>query len=197
MGKRFNHLLHGSYQTTWEAFATEMQGTWSAPSFGHDARIEIPHAHGPIVLERDVTMIMTGKVMIPVVSTIFSAPRPTNPAHRFSVSRANFATSVAEWFGSLDIHVDDPVFDDAFVLKGDTPDFVRSLFGDAALRERYRADFEGSIALKDDTAFFTDPTPGIDPFELTVSGLIEDATRLRRVYELFAATLTRLNELGS
>ncbi|WP_396215877.1 hypothetical protein [Gemmatimonas sp.] len=196
MGKRLNHLLQGSSLSTWEAFAAEVQGTWSAPSLGHEARLVIPHAHGPIVLERDVTMIMAGNVMIPVVSTIFSAPRPTNPAHRFSVSRANFATSVAEWFGRLDIHVDDPVFDDAFVLKGDTPDFVRTLFRDAPLRERYRADFEGSIALKDDQAFSTDPTPGIDPLELTVSGLIEDASRLRRMYELFAATLTRLDEIG-
>ncbi|MFY7923612.1 MAG: hypothetical protein ACOVSI_14485 [Gemmatimonas sp.] len=196
MGKRLNQLLQGSSLSTWEAFAAEVHGTWSAPSLGDAARVEIPHAHGPIVLERDVTMIMTGKVMIPVVSTIFTAQRPTNTAHRFSVSRANFATSVAEWFGSLDIHVDDPAFDEAFVLKGDTPDFVRALFGDAALRDRYRADFEGSIALKDDTAFFTDPTPGIDPFELTVSGLIEDAARLRRAYELFAATLTRLHEIG-
>ncbi len=196
MGKRLNQLLHGSSLPTWEAFAAEVQGTWTDPSFGERARVEIPHAHGPIVLERDVTMIMTGKVMIPVVSTIFTAQRPTNSAHRFSVSRANFATSVAEWFGRLDIHVDDPAFDEAFVLKGDTPDFVRALFGDAALRDRYRADFEGSIAIKDDTAFFTDPTPGIDPFELTISGLIEDAARLRRAYELFAATLTRLHEIG-
>lgn len=196
MGKRLNRLLQGSYLSTWEAFATEVQGTWSAPSFGHEARIEVPHPLGPIVIERDVTMIMTGKVMIPVISTIISAPRPQNPAHRFSVSHATFASSVAEWFGRLDIQVGDPAFDEAIVLKGDTPDFVRSLFSDPAFRERYRADFEGSLALKDDKAFFSDPTPGVDPLELTISGIIEDASRLRRVYELFGATLTRLGEIG-
>ncbi len=197
MGKRLHRLLHGTYLVTWERFATEVNGTWNSPGSGDDARIEIPHAFGPIVIESDVTLMLTGKVMIPVMSTIFSAQRPSRPAHRFSVSRAGFAASVAEWFGSLDIQVDDPVFDQAFVLKGDTPDFVRSIFADAQLREQYRADFEGSLALKDDTALFTDPTPGIDPLELTISGITDDAARLRRLYLLFAATLTRVGQAGS
>lgn len=196
MGKRLHRMLHGSYLDVWGAFAAEVNGSWNSPSFGQDARIEIPHAHGPIIIESDVTLIMTGKVMVPVMSTIISAQRPTHPAHRFSVSRANFATSVAEWFGSLDIQVDDPTFDEAFVLKGDTPDFVRTLFADASLRERYLADFDGSLALKDDKALFTDPTPGVDPLELTVSGIIEDSAKLRQTYELFAATLTRLGEVS-
>ena len=196
MGKRLHRMLHGGYLATWEAFAAEVGGSWNSPGYGEEARIEIPHAYGPIVIESDVTLVLTGKVMIPVMSTIFSAQRTTNERHRFSVSRANFATTVAEWFGSLDIHVDDPTFDKAFVLKGEQPDYVRSLFADAALRERYLADFEGTLALKDDTALWTDPTPGLDPLELSVSGIIEDATRLRRLHELFAATLTRVGQVG-
>jgi len=192
MGKRLHRLLHSEYLGVWEVFASEVNGTWNTPGYGDDARIEVPHAHGPIIIESDVTMIFTGKVMVPVVSTIISAHRPSHRGHRFSVSRANFATSVAEWFGSLDIHVDDAEFDNAFVLKGETPDFVRLLFADATLRERFRADFEGTLALKDDTAMFTDPTPGIDPLELAVSGIVDDPTRLRTLYTLFAATLDRV-----
>ncbi len=197
MGKRLHRLLHGTLLDTWEAFATEVNGTWNASEASDDARIEIPHAHGLIVIEIDVAMILVGKVLVPAMSTIFSAQLPSVPKHRFSVSRASFAASVAEWFGSLDTQVDDPVFDEAFVLKGDTPDFVRSIFADAPLREQYRADFEGSLALKDDTAMFTDPTPGIDPLELSVSGIIDDAARLRRLYLLFAATLTRVGQLSA
>jgi len=197
MGKRLHRLLHAEYLAVWESFAAEIGGTWNSPAFGEDARIEVPYSAGTITIESDVTHIMTGKVMIPVLSTIFSARLPTRPAHRFSVSRATFAASVAEWFGQLDIHVDDHTFDSAFVLKGDTPDFVRQLFADAALRAQYLADFEGSLALKDDKAFFHDPTPGIDPLELTVSGIIDDAARLRRLYALFAATLARVVAAGA
>lgn len=195
MGKRLQRLLHSEYLTVWRTFAAETGGTWNAATFDSDPRIEVPHPLGPIVIERDVTMVMTGKVMIPVISTTFTAYRPTVPAQRFSVSRATFAASVAEWFGRLDIHVDDHPFDEAFVLKGDTPDFVRTLFADAALRQQYLDHFEGTIALKDDTALFTDPTPGLDALELSVSGLVKDVDQLRRLHALVAATLTRLGQL--
>jgi hypothetical protein len=196
MGKRLHRLLHSAYLDVWAAFAAEVGGRWNTPAYGEDARIEVPHPAGPIVIETDVTMVMVGKVMVPVYSTTFTAMRPSLPAHRFSVSRASFATSVAQWFGALDIQVDDPTFDQAFVLKGDTPDVVRSLFADAALRTQYLDAFEGSLALKDDTAFFSDPTPGQDPLEITVSGIIEEPHRLRRLHALLAATLTRLAALG-
>lgn len=196
MGKRLHRLLHAEYLAVWEAFAAEVGGTWNTPAFGEDARIEVAHPVGTIVVESDVSFIMTGKVMIPVMSTVFRTLLPSVPARRFSVSRATFAASVAEWFGHLDIHVDDEVFDRAFVLKGDTPDFVRQLFASAELRERFQADFEGSLALKDDTAFFSDPTPGLDPLELSVSGIIDDGARLRRVYTLFAATLARVGTVA-
>ena len=98
---------------------------------------------------------------------------------RFSVSRTTFAPSVAEWFGALDIHVDDEAFDRAFVLKGETADVVRALFADAALRERYLRAFEGQLHLRDDSTSSGDPTPGTDPFELSVPGYIDSAERLR------------------
>lgn len=196
MGKRLQRLQQAGYRAVWEAVAAEIGGTWNAPGVGEDARIEVAHAAGTIVIESDVTHVMVGKVLIPVLSTIFSVSLPTVPAHRFSVSRATFAASVAEWFGQLDIQVDDETFDRAFVLKGNTPDFVRRLFADVSLRARYLADFEGSLALKDDTSFFSDPTPGFDPLELTVSGIIEDAHKLRSLYALFAATVTRVVAVG-
>lgn len=194
---RLKRALRGKHLDVWAAFAAEVQGTFNDPGPGEQARIDVAHPHGPIVIQADVSMIMTGKVMIPVLSTVFTALRPSAAARRFSVSRANFATSVAEWFGSLDIHVDDATFDEAFVLKGETPDFVRAVFADAALRARFLADFEGTLALRDDKVLFSDPTPGFDPFELSLSGYVEDPAQLRRLYALFAATLDRIERVAA
>jgi hypothetical protein len=177
---------------SWPAFAEAMGGTCTAAGFGNQQVIEVPHNGHVIRIEGHVTMIMTGKVMIPVLSTRFSTTLPSVPAHRFSVARANFATSVAEWFGALDIHVDDATFDHAFVLKGDTPDVVRQLFADAALRQQYLTHFEGQLHRHDDAGTFHDPTPGADPLALDVSGHIEDPARLRALYDLFVATLDRV-----
>lgn len=192
MGRRLERFLHGPHLAVWEAFARAHDGRWHSATDEAFARAEFPHPHGPIVLDGDVTLVMTGKVMIPVLSTRFSVARPSQRAHRFSVSRASFASNVAEWFGALDIHVDDPTFDAAFVLRGVTPDVVRRLFADAALRERFLTDFEGTLALRDDTTLLEDPTPGIDPLELSIPGMVDDAARLDRLYALFAATLDRL-----
>ncbi|MBY0490265.1 MAG: hypothetical protein K2R93_10535 [Gemmatimonadaceae bacterium] len=197
MSDRLKHLLRGKHVDVWAAFAAEIGGTWNDPSPGEQARIEVAHPHGPVVIQADASMILVGKVMVPVLSTVFTALRPTARPRRFSVSRANFATSVAEWFGSLDIHVDDATFDQQFVLKGETPDFVRAVFADAALRERYQRDFSGQLALRDDKVLFSDPTPGFDPLELTLPGYVEEVDTLRALYTLFVATLDRIESVAA
>jgi hypothetical protein len=197
MGSRLNRILRGKHVDVWEAFAAELHAPWQEPEPGHPVRMEIAHAHGPIVLQGDVTMVMVGKVLIPVLSTVFTTNFPSEPDRRFSISRAGFSASVAEWFGQLDIQVDDATFDKAFVCKGETPDFVRAIFADAALRSRYLADFQGNLARRDDKALFVDPTPGIDPLELSVPGLIDDIAVLRALYALFAATVDRVALVAS
>lgn len=189
---KFRGRLGGTHLEVWEAFAAEAGGTYIDPGSGRSPRVEIPHARGLIRIEGHVVMVMTGKVLIPVVSTRLSSMLPATREQRFSVSRANFATAVAEWFGALDIHVDDPEFDTAFVLKGETPDIVRAIFADADLRARYLRDFEGQLHRHDDGTVFGDPTPDYDPFELSVPGYVDSIERLRALFTLFVATLERL-----
>lgn len=189
---KLSQLLRGAHVEVWEAFAREIGGTWNSPGFSDTPLIEVPHSSGPLRIEGEVTMLMAGKVVMPVVTTRFLALRPPAAGLRFSVSRASFASSVAEWFGSLDIQVDDPAFDEAFVLKGDAPDMVRALFASASLRERYLRDFEGQIHRRDDRTIFGDPTPDADPFELLVPGYIDNPERLRALWRLFVETLERM-----
>jgi hypothetical protein len=189
---KLERLLRGKHLDIWEAFALEIGGSWNTPGVGDTPRIEVAHARGPVVIEGHVTMVMVGKVLVPVVSTKFSAMLPATRAQRFSVSRASFASAVADWFGALDIHVDDETFDKAFVLKGETPDLVRALFASAPLRERYLRDFEGQLHRHDDGSIFGDPTPDIDPFELSVPGYVDTLERMRALWALFVETLERL-----
>lgn len=189
---KLERLLRGKHLEVWEAFASEIGGSWNSPAVGESPRIEVAHARGPLVIEGHLSLIMAGKVLVPVVSTKFAAMLPATRAQRFSVSRASFATAVAEFFGSLDIHVDDEAFDEAFVLKGETPDLVRALFASASLRERYLRDFEGQLHRHDDGSIFGDPTPDADPFELSVPGYVDTPERMRALWALFVETLERL-----
>lgn len=192
---KLERLLRGNYLDVWAAFAREIGGSWNTPGYGETPVIEVPHPNGPLRIEGDVAVIPMGKVLMPVISTKFVALLPDTPGQRFSVSRASFATAVAEWFGALDIHVDDEDFDQAFVLKGDTPDLVRAIFADVALRERYLRDFEGQLHRQDDRTIFGDPTPEGDPFVLSVPGYVDTPERLRALWALFVATLERLPDL--
>jgi hypothetical protein len=189
---KLEKLLRGKYPDVWAAFAQEVRGSWNAPKYAETPCIEVPHPNGPVKIEGEVTMILVGKVMVPVLSTRFSASLPEARGQRFSVSRASFATAVAKWFGALDIHVDDDDFDQAFVLKGDTPDVVRTIFADASLRARYLRDFEGQLMRRDDGSILGDPTPNADPLELVVPGYIDDLERMRALWTLFVATLERV-----
>jgi len=189
---KLERLLRGKHLDVWEAFAREIGGTWNSPGPGDTPRIEIQHSRGPLRIEGHVTMVMVGKVLVPVVCTKFSALLPATHAQRFSVSRASFAAAVADWFGALDIHVDDEAFDKAFVLKGETPDLVRALFASAPLRERYLRDFEGQLHRRDDSSIFGDPTPDADPFELSVPGYVDTPERMRALWALFVETFERL-----
>ncbi len=189
---KLERALRGKHLDVWESFARDIGGAWHAPDSLEAPRIEVPHPRGPLRIEGNVTWIMTGKVMIPMLSTTFSALLPATRAQRFSVSRASFASAVADWFGALDIHVDDDTFDHAFVLKGETPDLVRELFASAPLRERYLRDFEGQLHRRDDSSLLGDPTPDADPFELSVPGYVDTPERMHALWTLFVETLERL-----
>ncbi|HYW31554.1 MAG TPA: hypothetical protein VE869_08615 [Gemmatimonas sp.] len=193
---KLERLLRGKHLDVWEAFATEIGGRWNSPGAGDTPRIEVAHPRSPVLIEGHVMMVMVGKVLVPVVSTKYSAQVRATAAQRFSVSRASFATAVAAWFGALDIHVDDDVFDEAFVLKGETPDIVRALFANDSLRERYLRDFEGQLHRRDDSSFLGDPTPDADPFELSVPGYVDTPERMRALWALFVETLERLPDGG-
>ncbi len=185
-------MLRDKHLDVWEAFALEIGGTWNSPGLGDTPRIDVAHARGPVRIEGNVTLVLVGKVLVPMLSTSFVALLPATHEQRFSVSRASFASAVADWFGALDIHVDDEEFDKAFVLKGETPDIVRELFASAALRERYLRDFEGQLHRRDDKTLFGDPTPDADPFELSVPGYVDTIERMRALWALFVETLERL-----
>lgn len=189
---KLDHFLHHSPNDAWTTVERDIGGTTQVAD-GRVSAITVPHPRGAVRIEAHVTHVFIGKVLVPMVTTRFSVTLPSARSQRFSVARASFATAVAEWFGALDIHVDDPTFDAAFVLKGETPDQVRALFADATLRERYLRDFEGQLHRHDDASLFGDPTPDADPFTLDVPGLVDSAPKLRALYDLFVATLDRLD----
>ena len=56
----------------------------------------------------------------------------------------------------------------------------------------------GQLHRHDDKfAFFTDSTPDVDPFELSVPGFIDDPAKMRALYDLFVETLVSFPDASS
>jgi hypothetical protein len=67
----------------------------------------------------------SGKHKVTYTSMVVYLPF-MNRAH-VRVTREGFLSSITKAFGSQDIHIGDPAFDGAYVIKSDTPEYVRDL----------------------------------------------------------------------
>ncbi|MCC6243102.1 MAG: hypothetical protein IT353_09690 [Gemmatimonadaceae bacterium] len=197
MKSRLSRMLRGKHHDVWQQFATDIQGTYHEGSRTTDDEVHVKvHGHD-VVLQADVTMLMVGKVMIPVFSTRLVTLLPAVPSSRFSISKAVMGTGLARWFGAQDIAVGDETFDEGFVLKGVDPAFVRRVFDNVMLRTLLQDYLAGDLSRRDDDVMWSDPTPGMDPMELTMHGLIDDIDVLRHHFDIFSRVLERQPEAGS
>lgn len=197
MSSRLSRLLQGPHEHVWKQFALDVGGEYIDDPSEREQSVAFRLSGLPVLLERDVTLVGTGKVFVPVVSTRLSVELPAVPAYRFSMTAAGFGSSVARWFGAQDIAVGESVFDDAFVLKGVDPAVVRELFADDELRALCVAGFTGRLQRRDDVVFGIDMTPGKDPFELTMPGLVDDLSLLHRSCDVFSRVLARFPDVGT
>jgi hypothetical protein len=196
MKSRLSRMLRGKHHAVWQQFAVDVQGMYHEGTRSTDDEVRVKvHGHD-VVLQADVTMVMVGKVMVPVFSTRFVTLLPAVPGSRFSITKAGMGSGVARWFGAQDIAVGDAAFDDAFVLKGIDPAFVRRLFDNVILRTLCQDYLGGELQRRDDNVMWSDPTPGMDPLELTMHGLIDDADVLRHHFDIFGRVLARQPESG-
>jgi len=187
-------MLRGKHHDVWKQFALDIGGDYLEGSGrSHDEVRFVAHGHDA-VLEGDVTLVMVGKIMVPVLSTRFVVQLPEVSTYRFSVSAAGFGSAIARWFGAQDVAMGEATFDDAFILKAVDPAFVQQLFADAALRALCARSAFAHLQRRDDTQLWSDPTPGMDPLELSVPGFVDDLETLRAYFNLFTAVLARQPE---
>jgi len=97
-----------------------------------------------------------------------------------------------------DLLIGDRVFDDAFIIQGNDERHICALLHDPQLRALMMAQPRIMLEVKDDDGWFGAAFPaGTDELKFTASGVIKDLDKLRLLFDLFAATLTRLCEIGA
>ena len=133
-----------------------------------------------------------------VTYTRMRAPYVNPDGFRFTIYRKGFFSGLGKLLGMQDIEVGDPEFDEAFIVRGTDEAKVKELFADPNLKAMIEAQPKVRLTVKDSEGRFGPSFPdGVDELHFQVVGVIKDLDRLKSLFDLFAAVLDRLCEIGS
>jgi hypothetical protein len=131
------------------------------------------------------------------VVTRLRAPFANPSGFRFRIYRASIFSELGKRLGMQDIVIGDRAFDEAFIIQSNEESKVRALLADPQLRALIAAQPRLMLTVKDDEGWFGAAFPaGTDELKFQCLGVIKDLDRLKLLFDLFAATLVRLCEIG-
>jgi hypothetical protein len=133
-----------------------------------------------------------------ITYTRMRAPYVNPEGFRFTVYRKGIFSELGTLLGMQDIEVGDPDFDDAFINKGSDEFRVRDLFANPQIRQKIKAQPNIRLDVKDSEGWFGPTFPeDVDELHFQVVGVIKDIERLKALFDLFAAVLNQLCQIGS
>lgn len=178
----------------WQELSREIGGNYVESSFLKGDKVVAKAKDWTVTL--DIYTVSTGKTHHHY--TRFRAPYVNRDGFRFNVYRKSIFSGLGKLLGMQDVDIGAPEFDDDFVVKGNDESKLRSLFADPGLRTRFTRKPSPHVEVKDDDGWFGRDFPeGVDELVLTVDGIVKDVDRLKELYDLFAAILDKLCEMGS
>jgi hypothetical protein len=182
--------LFGTSETElWAQLAQRLEGELTPGSFWRhpELRVQVD----PWVLTLDV---VGGKYPFTRLRAAYLNPE----GFRFHVYKGGFFSQIPTLFGAQDVQVGDPAFDQAFIVKASDEEKIRKLLT-RQLRDLLLKSPELSLQAKDDDEgwFGTSFPKGVDELYLALPGVQTDLPLLKAGFDLFAATLQRLCEIGA
>lgn len=185
-------LFGPSKREIWQQLSEQLGGEFLASWRGD----KVQATHGDWTITLDTYVVMAGKA--PIVFTRMRAPYVSQSGFRFSIHRRNVFTDLAGWLGAQDIEVDDPEFDEAFVIKSNDEEMVRTMFRSQRLRDLLNAQKDVGMKVLDKESWFGAKFPAdADELYFAVTGVIKDLDRLKGLYELFGEILEQLVRVGA
>lgn len=185
-------LFGPSHKEIWKQLARETQARFVEGTWRSSDRVEATHAGWTVTLDT----YFNAAVKAPF--TRLRAPFASADGLRFRIYRRSFLTELGKKLGMQDVEVGHAAFDRAFVIKGDDEAWLRRLFADARLRQLLECQRRVRLELRRLRGGQHAPR-GAATHELVFeeAGVIKDAERLQRLFELFAAALDQLSRVGS
>jgi hypothetical protein len=189
-------LFGPSKEEIWRQFCAETGGNYVDGGFWKGAKAVATHGQWSVTL--DTYTVSTGKSS--VTFTRMRAPYVNPDGFNFTIHRNGIFSDLGKMLGMQDVTVGQPELDEAFIIKGNDEQKLRTLFANPKIRElvvaqpaiRFCVDSNGQ-------SFFGvgGLPPGVDELHFQVTGVIKDVERLKLLYELFSETLDELCRMGS
>lgn len=187
-------LFGPSRKEIWTKLSEEVHGKFVEGGWAKGDKVQVEHNDWTLTL--DTYAVSTGKVT--VVFTRMRAPFVNPTEFRFLVYRKSIFSGLGKFFGMQDIEVNDPPFDDDFIVQSTDESRVRQLLASPKIRQLIAAQKDVNFGVKDDEGWFGTKFPdGVDELHFAVPGIIRDVDRLKGLYDLFAETLDELCRLGA
>ncbi|HET9377798.1 MAG TPA: hypothetical protein VFO40_22695 [Chthoniobacterales bacterium] len=97
-----------------------------------------------------------------------------------------------------DLEVDQPDFDETFVIKSNNVEEVKKLFSDEKIRQHLEKQPQVFFSAAKESGWYSKDFPdGIGELLFQVRGQIKDLARLKELYALFGETLDQLCRIGA
>jgi hypothetical protein len=178
----------------WEALANEINARHVKGGWWTTDRVVADFTPWQVTL--DTYTVQHGKSS--TTYTRLRAPYMNRDGFRFRIYRPSIFTGLGKLFGMQDIEIGDPQFDHDFVLQSSNPPRLREFLDDPQLRALIVGQPRVMFQVKDDDGVFRKRFPqGVDELYFQSVGIIRDIDRLKGLFDLFAASLHRLCEIGS
>jgi hypothetical protein len=130
--------------------------------------------------------------------TRMRAPFVNKDGLYFQIYRAGFFSSIGKALGMQDLVVGNPYFDEAFIIKGNNADKIKSLLSDPKLTGLIRQQPDICFEIRDDEGWFGAKFPeGVDELRFQCYGVLRDEPLLRNLFEMFSTALQRLVQIDS
>ena len=106
---------------------------------------------------------------------------------RFKIYREGFLSSVGKLFKMQDIEIGDATFDSKFIIKGNKEDKIKLLLNDTALKNLMYLQPDIHFQIHFEKVFM---------LYFHCVGYLREVSQLKALFEMFAVTLTRMEQLG-
>jgi hypothetical protein len=164
--------------------------------FGGDV-VRLQHGEWEITLDEYTQSSGSGSNRSSTTYTRMRAPFVNKDNLYFELYRASIFSGLGKMLGFQDIEIDDPYFDEDFVIKGNSDEQVKYLFTSQKLRNLIYQQSNVHLSIRDDEGWFGASFPeGVDELYFSAYA-IRDAHQLEELFNLFATTLERLVQIDS